>query len=133
MVGPSSPSKDTREVIPMDNISTFLSYNSTGLNSVKTKWIRDIVKLTKSDYISIQEHFKKTKTIDKYFIDQFPDQSSFVVPGYRESGQDSGRPKGGIAMLSGKSKSVSKKRIKTESFRLQAQVLNFPHARLHAH
>ena len=71
MVGPSSPSKDTHEVIPMDNISTFLSYNSTGLNSVKTKWIRDIVKLTKSDYISIQEHFKKTKTIDKYFIDQF--------------------------------------------------------------
>ena len=33
-------------------------------------------------------------------------------------------------MLSGKSKSVSKKRIKTESFRLQAQVLNFPRTRL---
>ena len=86
------------------DICSFLSYNSTGLNTVKSKWIRDVMKLTKADFISIQEHFKKTKSIDKYFIDEFPNQSSFVVPGYRESGQDSGRPKGGIAMLSSKHK-----------------------------
>ena len=135
MAGPRSPSKDTREgssptPMDMDNISTFLSYNSTGLDTIKTNWIRDIVNVTQSDFISIQEHFKKTKTIDKYFVDQFPDQSSFVVPGYRESGQDSGRPKGGMAMLSCKNKNVSKKRIKNDSFRIQAQVLNFPRTRL---
>ena len=107
----------------MDNLTTFLSYNSTGLDSVKTKWIRDIAKVTKCDFITLQEHFKKTKTIGKYFMDEFPDRSAFVIPGYRENSQDSGRPKGGIAMLSSKSKNVSKKRVKTNSFRVQAQVL----------
>ena len=107
----------------MDNLTTFLSYNSTGLDSVKTKWIRDIAKVTKCDFITLQEHFKKTKTIEKYFMDEFPDRSAFVIPGYRENSQDSGRPKGGIAMLSSKSKNVSKKRVKTNSFRVQAQVL----------
>ena len=133
MVGLKAPSKDTLEVSsskPMDNLSTFLSYNSTGLNSVKTKWIRDIVKVTNSDFIAIQEHFKKSKTLDKYFVEQFSDHSSFVVPGYRESGQDSGRPKGGIAMLSSKQLNVSKKRIKTDSFRIQAQVLKFPRTKI---
>ena len=95
------------------------------MNTVKTKWIRDVIKVTKSDFVSIQEHFKKTKTIDKFFIDQFPDNSSFVVPGYRDIGQDCGRPKGGIAMLSSKRINVNKKRIKTESFRIQAQVMKF--------
>ena len=86
--------------------------------------------MTKSDFTAVQEHFKKTKTIDKYFVDQFPGHSSFVVPGYREIGQDCGRPKGGIAMLSNKLKNVGKQRIKTESFRIQAQVLSLPRTKL---
>ena len=112
------------------NITTFLSYNSTGFDTVKTKWLRDLIKLTNSDFTSIQEHFKKTKTIDKYFSDEFPNQSSFVVPGYRETGQDFGRPKGGLAMLSSKNNHVSKNRLKSESFRIQAQVLKLPRSKL---
>ena len=54
----------------MDSVTTFLSYNSTGLNSVKTRWIRDIINVTNSDFITLQEHFKKTKNIDKYFADE---------------------------------------------------------------
>ena len=53
--------------------------------------------MTNSDFISIQEHFKKTKTVNKFFKDQFPDKSSYVIEGHREKGQDSGRPKVGLA------------------------------------
>ena len=116
----------------MDNINTraFVSYNSTGFNTIKTKWLRDIIAVTNADFIAVQEHFKKTKSIDKYFADEFPNFSSFVVPGHREVGQDMGRPKGGIAMLSNKQKKVNKIRMNSESFRIQAQVLTFPHTRL---
>ena len=60
-------------VIPTAN---FMSYNSTGINTIKADWIRDLYKVTNIDFISIQEHFKKTKTVDKFFKDQFPDKSS---------------------------------------------------------
>ena len=114
----------------MDSVTTFISYNSTGLNSVKTKWIRDIINVTNSDFITLQEHFKKTKNIDKYFADEFPDKSPFVIPGHRDIDQESGRAKGGIAMLCSKNKNVKKKRVKTSSYRLQAQVLTFPRTRI---
>ena len=65
-----------------------------------------------------------------FFSDEFPDHSSFSIPGHPEIGQDSGRPKGGIAMLSSKKKRVTKNRIKTDSFRIQAQVINLPCTRL---
>ena len=107
-----------------------MSYNSTGFNTLKTKWLRDLIDLTNVDFISIQEHFKKTKGIEDYFANEFPNYSPFVVPGYREPGVDSGRPKGGIAMLSTKQKKVNKVRIKTSSFRIQAQILTFPKTRL---
>ena len=94
MLGPKSPSQDTRGVnTPMDETCTFLSYNSTGLNTVKTKWIRDLIDVTKSDFISVQEHFKKTKSIEKFFSDEFPNSSSFIVPGHRDPGQELGRAK----------------------------------------
>ena len=81
---------------------TFLSYNSTGLDPVKTSWTRDLCKLTKTDFLTIQEHLKKNKSVDKYFKEQFTNYSSYVVPAHREDTQDSGRPKGGIAHLSKK-------------------------------
>ena len=61
----------------MDNndTSTFISYNSTGFSTIKTKWLRELIDLTKADFISVQEHFKKTKSIDKYFADEFPNYS----------------------------------------------------------
>ena len=114
----------------VNNICTFASYNSTGMNSVKTNWIRDFINVTNADFISVQEHFKKTKSIEKYFSDEFPNSSSFVIPGFREPGQEYGRAKGGLAMLSNKSKSVRKTRIKTDSFRIQAQVITLPKTKL---
>ena len=82
------------------------------------------------DYLAIQEHFKKTKTIDKYFRDNFRGYNSYVVPGYRSPGQDSGRCKAGLAQLSRKAYSVKKDRVTTKGFRIQAQVLNMPTSKL---
>ena len=114
-------------VIPTAN---FMSYNSTGLNSVKADWIRNLCKVTNSDFISIQEHFKKTKTIDKFFRDQFPENSSYIVQGHREKDCDSGRPKGGIAQMYDKTIDIKVDRISTKNFRIQAQLLNFETTRI---
>ena len=114
-------------VIPTVN---FLSYNSTGLNSIKADWIRNLNKVTKSDFISLQEHFKNTKSTDKFFKEQFPENFSYVVKGQREKEQDSGRPKGGIAQMHDKSIDLKVDRVCTKNFRIQAQVLNFPTSRI---
>ena len=68
----------------------FISYNSTGLDTVKSAWTRDLCKLTKTDYLSIQEHFMKNKSVNTYFKKQFPDYSAYVIPGFREKCQDVG-------------------------------------------
>ena len=112
---------------PMVN---FLSYNSTGMNTVKASWIRDLLEVTCSHFVGIQEHFKRTKTVDKFFRDNFSDFSSFVVPAHREEGQDSGRAKGGLATLSCKQLKVKCDRFQTKSYRLQAQTLYFPNTRI---
>ena len=100
-----------------------MSYNSTGLKTLKCGWVRDLIDTTNSDFISLQEHFKKTKTIEKFFQDQFPRFNSYVIPGYRESGTINGRPKGGITMLSNSELKVRKSRIVSNSYRVQAQIL----------
>ena len=74
----------------------------------------------------LQEHFKTNKFVDKFFKDQFPEHSSYVIPGFREQEQDSGRPKGGIAQLRDKTMDIKVDRVKTDNFRIQAQVLHFP-------
>ena len=104
----------------------FLSYNSTGMNSIKADWVRNLSKVAHCEFISIQEHFKKNKSIDKFFKDQFPEHSSYVIPGFREKEQDSGRPKGGIAQLRDKTIDIKVDRVKTSRFMIQAQVLYFP-------
>ena len=80
----------------------FMSYNSTGSNSIKTAWIRDLCKLTKTDFCSIQEHFKSNKTVVKYFKNQFDDYNPYVIPTIRHENQDSGRARGGLAQLAKK-------------------------------
>ena len=126
MSGPGPDNREPEEVTPV----TFMSYNSTGISSVKRKWICDICDELDVDYLAIQEHFKKTKTLDKYFRDNFRGFSSFVIPGYRSPGQDSGRCKAGLAQLSKKAYSIKKERLTTKGFRIQAQVLNMPTCRL---
>ena len=114
----------------MDNSCTFLSYNSTGINSTKSKWVRDLLKVTNSDFITLQEHFKKSKTIEKFFQDEFPRYTSYIIPGQRESGTVSGRPKGGLAMLSNREKKVRKERMVSNSYRIQAQTLDIANMKI---
>ena len=86
--------------------------------------------MTNTSYLSIQEHFKIAKNTDQYFSEKFDKFNSYVIPGHREKGQDSGRPKAGLAQLSRKNVDIRKDRILTKSFRLQAQILNFSNSRL---
>ena len=109
-------------VIPTAN---FLCYNSTGLSTIKADWIRNLYEVTDCGFISIQEHFKKNRNIDQFFKDQFPEHNSYVIPEHRDSEQDSGRPKGGIAQLVSKKIDIKTDRVSTNNFRIQAQILNF--------
>ena len=101
-----------------------MSYNSTGLDTVKIDWIQDLIKTCDIDFFQVQEHFKATKSVDKYFTKQFSNSDSYVIPAYREPFQDSGRAKGGLAQLSAKHLDIKKERLKTKSWRLQAQILH---------
>ena len=71
-----------------------------------------------------------SKTIDKYFSDQFSSYNSYVIPGFRELNQNKGRPKAGIAQMSRKNLAIRKDRVMTKSPRIQAQILNFDSSRL---
>ena len=86
--------------------------------------------MTKTDFLGIQEHFKSTISVDKFFKEQFPDMFSFAMPAVRSGNQDSGRAKGGLTQLSNKSLKLKSERIKTEHFRIQAQILIFPTTRI---
>ena len=114
-------------VIPTAN---FLCFNSTGLNTIKADWIRNLYQVTGCEFVSIQEHFKKNKTIDKFFRDQFPEKYSYIIQGHRDKESDSGRPKGGIAQMYDKSLNLKVDRIVTKNFRIQAQILNFETSKL---
>ena len=110
--------------------ANFLSYNSTGMmNTVKSVWIRNLCDVTKTDFCTIQEHFKKINC-DKFFKEHLNYFSSYVVPAVRAENQDNGRPKGGLAQMQRKNLKLKVERIKTKSFRIQAQILEFPNTRL---
>ena len=63
MMRGASPTFTKYMVNPYAN---FLSYNSTGINDVKAKWIRDLYMTTDASFVGVQEHFK-TVNIDKSF------------------------------------------------------------------
>ena len=108
----------------------FISYNSTGMDSVKVNWIKTLCKVSNIDFIGLQEHFKSTKTVDKYFKEHFDEYNTFVVPACRSENQDSGRPKGGLVQMSKKNIKIKIDRIKTNNFRIQAQILHLPRKKL---
>ena len=56
---------------PNVNTVNFLSYNSTGLDSVKTKWIRDLLDTCQVNFCGLQEHFKRIKTLSRLFRTEF--------------------------------------------------------------
>jgi hypothetical protein len=53
------------------NYVNFLSYNSTGLNEAKIKWIQDLIKTTDSSFIGTQEHLRKNKSTEDLFVQNF--------------------------------------------------------------
>ena len=110
--------------------ANFLSYNSTGISTEKFIFIDNICEENDVMFLSIQEHFKNNKNTNKYFSRKFSKFSSYVIPAYRPSEQDSGRPKAGLAQLSRKGLDIRKDRVTTKSFRIQSQIFNFPTCRI---
>ena len=108
--------------------TNFLSYNGTGLDKVKGKWLNDLLRVTNSDFCSIQEHFKKN--VGSYFNKQFPEYYSYIKPAVRDAEQDVGRAKGGLAQLQNAILDIKSERVKTTHFRLQAQILHFKNVKL---
>ena len=103
---------------------TFGSYNSTGMDIAKIKWIKDIIIEHEIDFFAVQEHFKNTKTTQKYFSDHFSDKRCFVTPAVRAPGQTVGRCAGGLLQLSDKSLTTKIDKLAQKSFRIQAQILH---------
>ena len=58
--------------------ANFLSYNSTGIAAEKCTFINEICDEHDMMFASIQEHFKKTKTVDKYFCKKFSKHNSYL-------------------------------------------------------
>ena len=122
-----APNTVNREV---NNMVTFMSWNSTGFNTVKSEWFNDILNEKNVMFCSTQEHFKTAQNGDKFFKANFRNFSRYVVPAVRPIGQDSGRASGGLAQLTRDVVGVKKERVKTQNYRLQAQILNLPGGRL---
>ena len=114
----------------VDNSVTFMSWNSTGFNNVKSDWLKNIIDEKHVDFCSIQEHFKTASKSDKFFQNNFKNFQSYVIPGSRPPGQDSGRASGGLAQLTRKEIGIKKDRLQSKNYRIQAQVLNLPGGRL---
>ena len=108
----------------------FMSYNSTGLDTAKVNWINDIINLCDIDCFQLQEHFKATKSLERFFKKEFANSDSFVIPAYREAFQDTGRAKGGLAQLVKKTLDIKKEKVPTKHWRIQAQVLHIKDYRL---
>ena len=108
----------------------FMSYNSTGLDTVKVDWINDLITTCYIELLQIQEHFKSTKSVESFFRKRFINNESYVIPAHRETFQDNGRAKGGLAQLSAKNLKIKKERIRTKSWRVQAQILHLENYRL---
>ena len=110
---------------PNVNTVNFLSYNSTGLDSLKTKWIRDLLETCNATFCGLQEHFKRVKTLPRLFRTAFPNYDNFALPAHREEGRDTGRAQGGLAQLMLKGCEVRRQVVPNGGWRLQAQILHF--------
>ena len=112
MEGATAPTTVNKDV---SNMVTFMSWNSTGFNTVKSEWINNILNEKNVTFCSIQEHFKTAQNSDKFFKNYFSDFSSYVIPAFRAVNQDNGRPKGGLAQMLGKCLKIKTDRVKTDN------------------
>ena len=131
MVGPKGPSISKQrlatEMARPDRKSVkIMSFNSTGLNSVKAQWIRDLTSTFGVSFLGLQEHFKRGKSLPQLFKKEFGNYNASICPAYREDCRDTGRAKGGLAQLSLKAlNGVKREVLQCESWRIQAQILKF--------
>ena len=72
-----------------------------------------------------ETNIKMSQSRAKHFWIEM-NNNSFVIPGFRENGQDNGRPQGGLAQLSINSLDIKKYRLKSENFRVMGQILDLP-------
>ena len=116
---------DTQQIEEVPCV-TFVSYNSTAMNSIKAQWTNELCRDLEADYYAIQEHLKNTKMTHKFFRDKFSEYNSYVINAHRAPGVDAGRCSGGLTQLSSKTLAVRKERVMCEGYRVQAQDPNFP-------
>ena len=64
------------------NVVTFMSQNTTGIDSVKTHYLREILNEYDVNYCTLQEHFKTTISTDQWFRKQFKDYHTYVIPAW---------------------------------------------------
>ena len=72
-------------------VTTFMSYNSTGINQNKCKWMKYVAVEQGVNYAALQEHFKTVKSTAQWFCGQFKEYSTYVTPAYRLTGTANGR------------------------------------------
>ena len=114
-----------------------ISYNSTGLDMAKVKWINELLETFDVDLFQLQEHFKAIKTVDNYFKKNFSDFDSFVFPAIRDNENHAGRPKGGLSQFVKKDGKFKKERISSNSWHVyihpkKSIIFNMKHLTLHS-
>ena len=120
------PQGDARGGQAVPQVTTFMSYNSTGIDQNKCKWIKYVANNEGVNYTTLQEHFKTVKSTAQWFCGQFKEYSTYVTQAYRLPGTANGRGRGGLVQLCLRDTAVPRTRVATKSPRLQAQVLSFP-------
>ena len=100
---------------------SFLTYNMTGSDAFKCKFVQEICDEYDINFCCLQEHFKTAKNTEQWFKREFSKFHSNVIPAYRSPGTESGRGKGGLVQLISKRTQVKKSRIICKSFHLQAE------------
>ena len=108
----------------MDSTINLLSYNSTGLDTDKIIFINDVSSTLQIDLLQLQEHFKATQSVGKFFRTHFTNYDNYVTPAVRPAIDCAGRPKGGLCQFVHKKCGFKKERIKSNSWRVQAQILH---------
>ena len=112
------------QIDQIDNMS-ILSYNTTGWNSFKANFIKEIISSRNIDIFAIQEHFMLEQNVFK-IQEQFSDFELFALPAFKNNSQITrGRPSGGLALLYKNSLSTKINRlVSPNSNRVQGIKLN---------
>ena len=119
--GPSSyGGPSDKDTFVTNDVVTFMSYNATGMDTVKCEFIREMQKEYNVNYCAIQEHFKTVKSTEQYFSQQFKDTHTYATLAYRLPGVESGRGRGGLVQLAERGLEVSRAWVTAGSPRIQA-------------